>query len=46
MTITIAIPALFLLFSWAWAAYHREVNAQLLALWAIASFFIISTIIK
>jgi hypothetical protein len=40
MTITVAIPALFLIASWVWAGYFREINASLLALWAIATFFI------
>ncbi len=46
MSVTIAIPAAFLIASWIWAGYYREVNADNLALWAIASAMILPIVIR
>ena len=46
MSITLAIPAAFLIASWIWAGYYKEVNSSLLALWAIASVWIAPLIFK
>jgi len=46
MSIPFLVALVFLIVSFAWAVYMREISALLLAVWAIACFAILPGVLK